>query len=1173
MRRSILVLTLAVSAVLVLRAAQVPSRPAPSTAPAEAIRLNNLGVANMNQQRFEEALGFFDKAVATDAGFVTAQVNRAIALLGSQRHEDAREVLERVVNDDPQHARAWYNLGLLLRSTGEADESLAAFERAGALRPADPHTQYFIGLSAAQVQDYDKAIAAFRRALELDEFLVSAEFGMARALQRAGRADDAKVHIDRFQRLTTEKVATAMSLAYGDQGPLSLAEAVLPRDAPPTPTVPVTFVAADSQPFTQAVSTPGAGASEPGSIANVGQGAAFPVGQGFSPATGGCFLDFDGDLALDYLALHPSAPSGGPDAIVLHRGTGGGGFERVKTAGLAVNAQPLGCVAADYDNDERTDVAVSLANGVVLFRNDGDGTFTDVTAKAGIAVTGGGTPFGLTFVDYDHDGDLDLIVPRSTWGSPSGLPGTSPSGPSPGGATASPTTLVFRNNGDGRFTEVGAERGLAAPGIAAIGTDFNNDRAIDLVVTGEATPSVYVNPREGAFTRLPWPAPAESRTVGVVVLDFDKDGWMDLAFTHEGAPGISLWRNLEGKAVERVTLPKVPLARGWGLAVLDYDNDGWLDLVAAGSEGESGRIVVLRNDHGTYADATRAVGADALALASPRGVIAGDIDMDGDVDLVVTHGTAAPLVLRNEGGNANHALRVALNGLNDNRSGIGTKVEVQAGAIWQKWETVAASGFLGQGSPFILAGIGKEQTVDVVRLLWPTGVVQDEVQLAAAKPAAIDQVDRRGSSCPVLFTWNGREYEFITDAIGPAVVGHWVAPGQRNVPDPNEYLKVRGDQLVPKDGRLSLKFTEPMEEVIYLDQVRVFAIDHPADADIYPHEYFAALAPQPPDQVFVSRGLRLPAGAWDHRGRDVMPALREADRRYVDGFSNAPFKGFAELHGVDLDLGPLPAGGPVRLVMDGFTDYFTATSTFAAHQADVTAIVPYLEAQRADGSWIRVSDDIGFPAGLYRTMTADLTGLLPEGTRRIRIRTNLKIYWDRILIDTTPAGEVPSRRSEAPLVDARLAFRGFQREIPGSPAADLRYVYDQVSRYGPWARHRGFYTRYGSVSPLLTDADDRYVIFGAGDEVALEFDATALPPVPDGWKRDYLVYFHGYVKDMDFYAAHAQTVTPLPFAAMGSYPYPDTVSYPERNHEYLLEWNTREVRRESWPSYRLEYRD
>ncbi len=215
--------------------------------------------------------------------------------------------------------------------------------------------------------------------------------------------------------------------------------------------------------------------------------------------------------------------------------------------------------------------------------------------------------------------------------------------------------------------------------------------------------------------------------------------------------------------------------------------------------------------------------------------------------------------------------------------------------------------------------------------------------------------------------------------------------------------------------------------------------------------------------------------------------------------------------------------------MHGFTDYFTATSVFAAHQANVTAVVPWVEAQLPDGQWRRIADDIGFPAGLLRTMTADLTRALPAGARRIRIWTNLKIYWDQILVDTTPEKAVPVRRTEIPLADASLAFRGFPRETTGTPAADLQYVHGEVSKYGPYARHRGFYTKYGAVTPLLDAAEDQFAIFGAGDEVALEFDASALPPLLPGWTRDYFVYFNGYVKDMDFYAAHAQTVAPLPF--------------------------------------------
>jgi hypothetical protein len=561
-----------------------------------------------------------------------------------------------------------------------------------------------------------------------------------------------------------------------------------------------------------------------------------------------------------------------------------------------------------------------------------------------------------------------------------------------------------------------------------------------------------------------------------------------------------------------------------------------------------------------------------VALKAPRAVLAGDLDADGDVDLIVTSAEGAPVLVRNDGGNANHVLRLTLKGLNDNRSGIGTKVEVQAGASWQKWETVAASGFLGQSAPQVLAGLGGATQADVVRLLWPSGVVQDEVELAAAKPQAIEQIDRRGSSCPIVFTWNGAGYEFITDAIGPGVVGHWVAPGERNVPDPDEYIKIVGTQLRPRNGRLSVKFAEPMEEVIYLDRVRLFAIDHPAGSEIHPHEYFAATAPQPPAEVFVTTGARLPLGAWDEKGRDVLPLLRARDGRYIEDFDRAPFKGFARLHALELDLGELRPNAPVRLLMAGFTDYFTATSVFAAHQANVTAVVPYLEARLSDGTWKKVSDDIGFPAGLRRTMTADLTGKLPAGTRRIRIWTNLKIYWDQVLIDTTPAGSVPSMRHEAPLLEASLAYRGFPRERTGTPAADLTYVYDQVSQYGPYARHRGFYTRYGDVRPLVGAVDDRFSILGAGDEVSLEFDATALPPLRHGWTRDYLFFVHGYVKDMDFYAAHAQTVAPLPFRAMRTYPYPATARYPDGNSDYLLEWNTREVATEGWPTYRFEFR-
>jgi tetratricopeptide (TPR) repeat protein len=1112
--------------------------PARVTATDEAIRLNNLGVASMNQQKPEVALERFEASARADASLVAARVNQAIAMTALQRYEPAQQMLEAVVKADPTHVRAWYNLGLLGRTLGESDAALAAFMHTTELAPTDPYAHYFVGLISSQLQQHDKAIASFTRALAIDPFLVSAEFGLARSYQRSGKTEDAKTHMDRFTRLTQEKIASAMSLSYGDQGPLSLAEAVQPRAAP-LPAIAVKFVAPYQPPGVHDTRTDGSGI---------------------------CLIDAEADGAIDYLRLDRAG-------VTLMRNDGKGQF----TAGavLTTAATAKRCAVGDYDNDEKPDVAVATADGVSLFRNTGEGGFDTAAPLAVLKISPESVVLGVSFVDVDHDADLDVVVAR---------------GRSAAEVTSNPTPALLRNNGDGTFADVTIERGLGnvkSAGVTA--SDLNNDRAIDLVFTGP-TVSVLLNPREGVYKLLEAfaaPGPVDSR--GVVAFDFDKDGWMDLAFTHFEAP-VSLWRNVAGKAFERVTLPGPGLFSGFGLTAIDYDNDGWVDLAAAGYGRPSGMAVqVLRNVEGQFEDVSRAVGVGAMAAHSvPLALVAGDLDGDNDADLLLTSTGTGPVLLRNDGGNANNAVRIALLGLNDNRSGIGTKVEVQAGAVWQKFETVSASGFSGQGSPEILAGIGKATQADVVRLLWPTGVVQDEVELKANTRHAITQIDRRGSSCPVLFSWNGERYEFVADAIGPAVVGHWVAPDTRNISDVDELVKVEGRQVRVKDGRVSFRFAEPMEEVIYLDQVKLFALDHPEGTDVYPNEYFAAMPPHPVDRPIASRGAHVPVGAWDDQGRDVMAALKSRDRRFVGmqegarqegATSVAPiasrpysFKGFAPLHSLELDLGELPAGAPVRLLMHGFTDYFTATSVFAAHQANVSAVLPWVEARRPDGTWTRISDDIGFPAGLLRTMTADLTGKLPAGARRIRIWTNLKIYWDQVLVDTTRDDAVPVRRTEIPLAEASLAFRGFPRELTGTPTTDLQYVHGEVSKYGPYARHRGFYTRYGAVTPLLTGAEDQFVVFGAGDEVALEFDAAALPPLKSGWTRDYFVYFNGYVKDMDFYAAHAQTVGPLPFKGMPGYPYPAGVAYPDRNREYQLEWNTREVVGESWPSYQFSFR-
>jgi hypothetical protein len=559
-----------------------------------------------------------------------------------------------------------------------------------------------------------------------------------------------------------------------------------------------------------------------------------------------------------------------------------------------------------------------------------------------------------------------------------------------------------------------------------------------------------------------------------------------------------------------------------------------------------------------WSDVTKKVHLDGVKLNEPRALAVADLKNDGSPDLVVTQAGGETLVLANVGANQNHWMHIDLKALNDNKSGIGTKLEIFAGGLYQKWELTGASGYLGQNSPSLLVGLGKEKAADVVRLLWPTGVPQDEINLAAGKTQTIAELDRRGSSCPILFSWNGKEYEFIADMIGPGVVGHWVAPGERDVPDPDEYLKVSAKSVREKNGRLSFRFMEPMEETVYLDQVRLVAVDHPSNVEVNPNERFVSELPFPEFRVIATENARVPEGAWDDKRKNVLPLLAKRDRKYVTEFEELPFAGFAKLHWIEVDLGPWDAQKPLRLLLDGYTDYFTATSMYAADQAGIKVIAPYVEAQDAQGAWKRVVEDMGFPAGLARTMVTDLTGKLPAGTRRIRIVSNLKIYWDAVRIDQTP----PVQRikvEEVPLATAVLTFQGYPKEIRLQPASDTVYSYAHRSATGPYARAAGNYTRYGDVKTLLGAADDQFAVFGSGEGVELEFDPAGLPKLPLGWTRDYFFYANGFEKDFDFYAAYAFTVEPLPKHGLVSYPYEAGKEYPldDEHLKYQFEYNTR----------------
>ncbi len=1126
--------------------------------------MNNLGAAYMNQQLFEKGFKCFQQAAELDSKLTIARLNEGIALLNLQKIDEARTILEDSLKRDPKNPNAWYNLGLLAKNTGDAQAAIDAFKHVVEIDANDADTWYFLGSSYVQAKQFPQAIDAFRHALQLNPLHASAEFGLSRAYQQSADIDHAREHLKKFQYITQNKLGAPVSLAYGEQGQYSRAveapSAVLKAPAQ----IKVRFVDVTA---------------EAGIVSKSSDKSDF--NQQLGP--GACFLDYDNDGKIDIFVADGGAQGG----MSLYHNLGNGKFEDVtKRAGIDPSLHGMGCTAGDYDNDGWTDIAVSRNDGVLLFHNEKNGTFKEKVGSGDANIGANDLNLGLTFIDYDHDGDLDLLVTRSgdkaEWGD------------------------MFRNNGDGTFTNVSEQLGFwdmgSSGGEGAIGTDYNNDRAVDILVSGLG-PAILENPREGKFVvRRPWSSPMPAPLSGAAVIDFDHDGWMDAAFTHSGwtnGKSVSLWRNDKGKKFDAVEFPKVEWRNAWGIAAIDYDNDGWVDLVAVGeTKAGKGEVRLFRNlGADGFKDVTADVGLDKIQLKEPRAIITGDYDVDGATDLLITQNHGPAVLLRNEGGNQNHWLRLSLKGLADNKSAIGTKVEVFAGGIRQKFEIAGSNGYLGQNSTDIVVGLGDAKEADIVRLLWPTGVLQDEINVAGDRQQNITEIDRRGSSCPTLFVWNGERYELVADMLGAGVVGHWIGPGQRDVPRPVEYIKIDRNAIREKDGKLSFRFMEPLEEAVYLDQVRVLAVDHPGDLDVYPNEYFASNPPYPEFKVVVSKReeARPPAGAWDEHGHNVLPDLMA--HRYFGDFALTQFQGFAERHSLTLDLGEAYRGAPLWLLLHGEVEYFSANSMYAASQAGVQAISPYVEALDENGKWVRVIDDMGFPAGGPRTMTADLTGKLPLGTRRIRITTNLQIYWDSILVSRTPQdvaptswlpsdaeGGTPSRQpagcrrynlclTDVPLVRADLEFHGFPLKMEGTPPGNVQYIYEKTSATGPYTRPAGTYTRYGDVLPLLSALDDETVVFGSGDEVRLDFDPSQLPALPQGWVRDYFFAAFGYEKDMDFYAAEGNFVAPLPFLKMGDYPYAPGKSFPldDAHVNYLLEYNTRHMSGNEQRGYWFDY--
>ncbi len=749
--------------------------------------------------------------------------------------------------------------------------------------------------------------------------------------------------------------------------------------------------------------------------------------------------------------------------------------------------------------------------------------------------------------DLESDGDLDLIF-----------------------ATSAGMTLW--KNIDGKTFEPIAD-GVTLPTypIAAVSIgDWNRDMAMDVIgVSADGKAGWLQNLLHTRFRwldGLPCPTGAED----VLIDDFNSDSRWDLLIA--GSSGTSLIAPKNNELLTDSTAVSLATSPGASLHRADLDNDGRSDLMSAGPAG----LTLLRGTNdGKAEDLTKLfpTGTKAIRVASS------DMDDDGDLDLILVSDDGKLQQLTNNGGNENEWAEVVVRAVGDdpqfpsnrvNMHARGSVIELRAGAAYQAHVITA---------PRLHLGLGKAKEIDTIRVILTDGVPQNitNTSLLRARLGILSPQILNGS-CPYIYTWNGERFEFFSDCLWAAPIGLVQATGDMAPTREWEYLMIPGEQLKPRDGRYVLQLTEELWEAAYFDEVKLMAVDHPADVSIFTNEKVGS-PEMAAHRIHTVQNARLPVSAVDGTGRDLLPGLKSLDQDYVQPFKGRILQGLTDEWTMEFDLGPLAASDGsrpknIRLVMIGWV-FPTNTSI---NQAIVQnpelepPAPPSLEVIDSNGEWKTVRPFIGFPSGKTKAMVVDLTDAFLTTDYRLRIRSSMELYWDQVFF-TVDEEDAETQSQDCSLAAADLHYRGFSRRTYADNAlfrdghAPEGYDYDSVTTVPRWNEMLGRFTRYGEVLALLGSQDDQMVVMGPGDELSVEF-VVPDKEIPAGWKRDFVLYNVGWDKDADLSTVYGQSSEPYPFKAMTRYPLAPDESQPSSPEylRYLEEYQTREYQR-------FEFRD
>ena len=1064
---------------------------------------------------------------------------RGLAALDTGLLDNAKTEFSRATALVPREAAPWANLGIAHLRLGEFDAAAQAIERAAAEAPRSSDIAMALGALEGARGRLDAATAAFRRAVELDPGSARARFALAEALERAGgdgNAGETQQLLDEILAMQPENLAVIVDrtrLAARRRDAQRLEESVSrlgDRAAawPPAAVEQLTalrsaevagdFAAAgrataflrnvlarvaDYREGLAAVRVPAGLLAEP-----LDRFIALP-----SPSSSPSPPDMALTFSRDVLASGP-IPSTGVVAWPLDAGGAIGVFA---AAGRAVRRVDVPATASafpaaagapapssssllpfDWNHDFRTDLLLAGSGGVRLLLQNGDGTLSDRTpASSDVASL---PAFGAWAADLEMEGDLDAVV-----------------------GTVSGTPVALRNNGDGSWTTQRPFEGIDGLRGFAWG-DVDRDGDPDAVLL-DASGAVHVfsNQQAGVFERRPGP-PGGGRVVALALGDLNADGVIDVltldaagtirrAFSRDdgrgGLQASGQWTDAPVATVQG--LPGNAAPGAYRLLVADLDNNGGLDLIAA---GPSGSRLWLSDEQGRLQPLQTMADVEVVAVQ--------DLNADGRLDLVgLSAGQPVRLVARGQRDYHWQVIRArAQTTAGDQRInsfGVGGDIEVRSGLLFQKQ--------LLTGAP-VHVGLGTRTAIDVARIVWPNGVMQAEFDLRADQAVVAEQ--RLKGSCPWVFAWNGHDMGFVTDFLWRSPLGLRInAQDTAGSNQTEDWIKIRGDQLVPRDGMYDVRITAELWESHFFDHVSLMAVDRPSGVEVFVDERFAR---EPP--ALAVRAMTPPAPvarAWDDQGHDVTALVRARDGRHVAGFDKGAYQGLTREHFIEFDLGDHPPapGEPLWLIASGWV--YPTDSSINVAVAQGAQAAPHglaLDALDAAGVWHTVSPDLGLPAGKNKTILIDLSSR-PRGARRLRLRTNMEIYWDSLAY-ARPAADAVVRTTRLAPARAELRYRGFSRtsEDVTAHAPETPHYGQLANTVSRWRDLVGYHTRFGDVVPLVEKVDDRYVIMNAGDELALSFAAP--PPPAAGWTRDFVLIGDGWEKDGDFNTAYSKTVQPLP---------------------------------------------